>query len=157
PGAGHARDHPLPTPAGAGAAGPRARAPGRSHSAVRRPHAGPRAGGRGLRAGSRGRGGRGMTGAALLDRLAPAEAADTAGPGALAARAWLAAHGLPDPKDEAWRYTPVDQIVARLHEVVGAAVLDGGRGDDVDLATVDALAGDHGGPRLVFVDGLYRP
>ena len=98
-----------------------------------------------------------MTGAALLDRLAPAGAVDAAGPGALAARAWLAAHGLPDPKDEAWRYTPVDQIVARLHEVVGAAELDGGRGDDVDLATVDALAGDHGGPRLVFVDGLYRP
>ncbi len=135
-----------------------------------------------------------MTGTVLLDRLVPGGAGAVASdsrPGAPAARAWLATHGLPDPKDEAWRYTPVDRIVARLHEIAGgvtapgvtaldpasrAAALDS-RGDGEDLATVDramvdramvdratvdramvdTIAGDHGGPRLVFVDGVYTP
>lgn len=102
--------------------------------------------------------------AELIERLA---APDDDRPGALAARAWLSAHGLPSPRDEAWRYTPLDRIVARMHELVpepsgsgaitgglnGGGVVDGG----LDLATVDALAGDHGGPRLVFVDGRFAP
>lgn len=56
---------------------------------------------------------------------------------------------LPSPRDEAWRYTPVDHIVTRLEAAAPAS----GRGVDVDRALVDALAGSHGGPRLVTVNG----
>jgi Fe-S cluster assembly protein SufD len=113
-----------------------------------------------------------MTGTVVLDRLVPPGADGDPG-----ARGWLAAHGLPRPRDEAWRYTPLDEIVAGL-EQAGAPQAAGGDGpappdrDTLDRAVldravldraaldreaVDRLVGDHGGPRLVFVDGVYAP
>lgn len=75
---------------------------------------------------------------------------------------WLNANGMPTGKDEAWKYTPVDQVLTAL-----LSAADGSRGvnDDpaadlgprIDDAEVDRLAGDHGGPRLVFVDGVFDP
>lgn len=97
-----------------------------------------------------------MTATGVLDRLLPPGTDGDPG-----ARGWLAAHGLPRPRDEAWRYTPLDEIVAGLEEAGPPAA-----GDDVgapldqvalDREAVDRLAGDHGGPRLVFVDGTYAP
>jgi Fe-S cluster assembly protein SufD len=103
-----------------------------------------------------------MTGTAVLDRLVSPGADGDPG-----ARGWLAAHGLPRSRDEAWRYTPLDEIVTRL-EQAGAPPAAGGDGpaplgrDVLDRAAldreaVDRLAGDHGGPCLVFVDGIYAP
>lgn len=89
--------------------------------------------------------------AALLERLAPTE-----GVGARAerGRAFFDAHGLPDPKAEAWRYTPVTEIRATLEHAVPAPA--GSPSSTVaDRPLIDALAGSHGGPRLVFVDGRF--
>jgi len=89
--------------------------------------------------------------AALLERLAP-----SAGVGARAerGRAFFDAHGLPDPKAEAWRYTPVTEIRAALEHAVPAP--SGSTSSTVaDRPLIDALAGSHGGPRLVFVDGRF--
>ena len=85
---------------------------------------------------------------ALLDRLAPETGG---GPRADRGRAWLDRHGLPTQRDEAWRYTPVDDVVRAL-EATGPAPADAGA--DVDRALVDGLAGDLGGPRLVVVNGF---
>lgn len=85
----------------------------------------------------------------VLDRLVP-EARD--GRPALG-RAWLDAHGLPTAKDEAWRYTPVDDIVAALlRSRPGPDV-----GRSVEPAVLDELVVDLGGPRLVHVNGTYAP
>jgi Fe-S cluster assembly protein SufD len=55
--------------------------------------------------------------------------------------------------DEAWRYTPVAELVRALDDAVAApAALPG-----FDRRTVDELAGDHRGPRVVFVNGAYVP
>lgn len=88
--------------------------------------------------------------ASLLERLAPIPA-----PGARAerGRAWLNAHGLPDRREEAWRYTPLDDILAALESARPAP----DPSDTVDRSVVDELAGDHGGPRLVFVNGALAP
>ena len=85
--------------------------------------------------------------ASLLERLAP-----TPAPGERAARgrAWLSAHGLPDSREEAWRYTPLDDVIAALESARPAH----DRSGTVDRSVVDELAGDHGGPRLVFVNGV---
>lgn len=83
---------------------------------------------------------------ALLERLAP-----NGGGAAGGASSWLEAHGLPTTKAEAWRYTPVDEIVAGLEAAVPAAA------SHVTLHQVDELAGDHGGPRLVLVNGRPVP
>jgi Fe-S cluster assembly protein SufD len=87
---------------------------------------------------------------ALLERLAP----PAASPGGRAERGreWLARHGLPTERDEAWRYTPVAEVLEALHDAVPA-----GASAEVDRAVVDDLAGDHGGPRLVFVNGAIVP
>ena len=83
---------------------------------------------------------------ALLERLAPP------GDGAAGrAGAWLEANGLPTTKLEAWRYTPVDEIVAGLEDAVPAGP------STVTLDVVDELAGDHGGSRLVLVNGRPVP
>ena len=88
-----------------------------------------------------------MTETSLLDRLAPAP---VVGVRAERGRAWLGAHGLPDGREEAWRYTPVDVIRAALESARPAPDLSSA----IDRAMVDDLAADHGGPRLVFVNGL---
>lgn len=63
-------------------------------------------------------------------------------------RAWVAEHGLPTVRDEAWHYTPVPVIERALCAAV-PSVRAGAPSADV----IDALAGDHGGPRIVFVNG----
>jgi Fe-S cluster assembly protein SufD len=85
--------------------------------------------------------------AALLERLAP-----IALPGARAerGRTWLGTHGLPDGREEAWRYTPVDEIRAVLESAEPAPSPPSA----IDRAVVDERAGNHGGPRLVFVNGV---
>jgi Fe-S cluster assembly protein SufD len=59
----------------------------------------------------------------------------------------------PSMRDEAWRYTPVDEIVARLEAATASTTPT--TSASVSRPVVDALAGDHGGPRLVFVNGVY--
>ena len=59
----------------------------------------------------------------------------------------------PSTREEAWRYTPVDEIVSRLEAATVATMP--ATGTSVSRPVVDALAGDHGGPRLVFVNGVY--
>ena len=61
----------------------------------------------------------------------------------------------PSTSDEAWRYTEVDAIVARLR--AGMDPAPGSRPPSVTRCDVDRLAGDHGGPRLVFVNGRHDP
>jgi Fe-S cluster assembly protein SufD len=63
--------------------------------------------------------------------------------------------GYPSTRDEAWRYTPVDAIVARLTS--GASSGRPLHRAAITPADVDRLAGDHGGPRLVFVNGVHDP
>ena len=92
---------------------------------------------------------------ALLDRLVPSEAMQSDQPawgrdGQPEARAWLLDHGLPTAKDEAWHYTPLDDIVATGFQPAS----DRGR-ERVDGALVDRLAGIHGGVRIVFVNGSF--
>jgi Fe-S cluster assembly protein SufD len=92
---------------------------------------------------------------ALLDRLVPSEAMQSDEPawarhGRPEARAWLRDHGLPTGQDEAWRYTPLDDILASAFQPAPA-----GGCERVDGALVDQLAGIHGGARLVFVNGSF--
>jgi Fe-S cluster assembly protein SufD len=82
----------------------------------------------------------------LFDRLVPPTAA---GGRAERGRTWLARHGLPSTQEEAWRYAPVDDIVRALQAAAPATDAS----EVVDRAVVDELAGDHGGLRLVFVNG----
>jgi len=93
-----------------------------------------------------------VTAAALLDRLAPGP---DDGVRAARGREWLLRHGLPSAREEAWRHTPVDEVVAALAtarppSTTARAALTAG----LDRAVVDRLAGAHGGPRLVLVDGI---
>jgi Fe-S cluster assembly protein SufD len=87
---------------------------------------------------------------ALLERLAP-----SASPGVRAdlGRAWLVRHGLPDRRDEAWHYTPVDDVLRALEAATPAEEIP----PTVSRRAVDEHAGDHGGPRLVFVNGTIAP
>ncbi|MGE0309015.1 MAG: hypothetical protein AB7Q27_25045, partial [Acidimicrobiia bacterium] len=59
----------------------------------------------------------------------------------------------PSTREEAWRYTPIDEIVARL--AVATVATMPATGTSVSREVIDALAGDHGGPRIVFVNGVY--
>ncbi len=88
--------------------------------------------------------------ASLLERLAPAP---DEGSRAMRGHAWLGAHGLPDPRDEAWRYTPLGDVVAALELARPAADPT----PVIDRSVVDELAGDHGGARLVVVNGTFVP
>jgi Fe-S cluster assembly protein SufD len=85
----------------------------------------------------------------LLERLAPSATGERADRG----RAWLARHGLPHRGDEAWKYTPVDDVI-RAFEAARPAR---DHPDGISRALVDDLAGDHGGPRLVCVNGVLAP
>lgn len=59
----------------------------------------------------------------------------------------------PSTREEAWRYTPVDEIVTRMGAATAATMP--ATGTSMSRHVVDALAGQHGGPRLVFVNGVY--
>lgn len=89
----------------------------------------------------------------LLERLAPASPRS---PRAERARAWLAHHGLPDPNEEAWRYTPLGELGTRLRAAVPAPRRTAAPGDAA-LTRLVELAGSHGGPRLCFVNGVIDP
>jgi Fe-S cluster assembly protein SufD len=93
----------------------------------------------------------------LLDRLTPPDFTRPDEPAWMRedrtrAHAWSQANGLPTARDEAWKYTPLDDILATAFEP--APTPPHGH---VDVATVDRLAGDHGGFRLVFVNGSFAP
>ena len=81
-------------------------------------------------------------GAGLLERLVP-DIGTTDTP----AHRWLRVHGLPSPRDEAWRYTPLDRLLTGSWQR-GVALR-------ADPAEVDRLVGSHGAPRLVFVNGVF--
>jgi Fe-S cluster assembly protein SufD len=68
------------------------------------------------------------------------------------AHAWLRANGLPTVRDEAWKYTPLDDILAAAFDPAPITAFQ-----PVEPATVDELAGVFGGPRLVFVNGSFAP
>lgn len=88
---------------------------------------------------------------ATLDGVVERLAGDRPDPSAGRARRWLDLHGLPDAHQEAWKYTPVAAIVSCLdgaHPAPPTAVT---------RALVDARAGDHGGGRLVLVNGVHVP
>ena len=97
-----------------------------------------------------------MSAAALLDRVL-GESAPEDEPRWLTepradARHWLAAKGLPGPRDEAWKYTPLADVLAGLP----GALATGRHG--VRASVIDGLPGDpEGGARLVFVDGVHHP
>ncbi|MEZ5254836.1 MAG: Fe-S cluster assembly protein SufD [Microthrixaceae bacterium] len=86
------------------------------------------------------------TPASLLDRLAPQV---NTGVRAERGRTWFRAHGFPNPRQEAWRYTPVDEIARVIAEGTPGPHATAG----IDAATIDRLAGSHGGPRMVFLNG----
>ncbi len=73
---------------------------------------------------------------------------------------------MPDRRDEAWRYSALDEILTALDEaepsVPDHGTPDRSRStglvtsvDELDRSVVDDLAGDHGGTRLVFVNGAF--
>lgn len=90
-----------------------------------------------------------MTASKLLDRLTPAESGRLAEQG----RAWLDLHGLPTTKEEAWRHTPVDDIVTAFLDTQAATLPD----TVLDPETFDRLVPDLGGPRIVHVNGRVVP
>ncbi|WP_166365727.1 Fe-S cluster assembly protein SufD [Pseudomonas akapageensis] len=65
-----------------------------------------------------------------------------------AALQWVAEHGFPTARDEAWKYTrvaPILEIPFQLAEP----------GPRWSAAQVEALVGDYGGPCLVFFNGYF--
>ena len=68
----------------------------------------------------------------------------------LAASDWLATHPMPTRRDEPWRYTPAEELVSLLSTAVHPRTTFG-----LAAAQIDIMAGDHGGPRLVFVNGAF--
>jgi Fe-S cluster assembly protein SufD len=69
--------------------------------------------------------------------------------------AQLDARSFPSAREEAWRYTPVDEIVARLNAATPSTPMPTSMSMGLTRSVVDALAGDHGGLRLVFVNGAH--
>ena len=65
---------------------------------------------------------------------------------------WVGVHGFPTGKDEAWKYTRVAPIL----EIPFAPVEPGAR-RALSPGDVIELAGEFGGPRLVFVNGYFVP
>ena len=68
----------------------------------------------------------------------------------LAALRWVGEHGFPTRKDEDWKYTGLDPILAVPFEAAGA-----GSGRWVSADMIEAVAVDLGGARLVFVNGHF--
>jgi len=65
---------------------------------------------------------------------------------------WVAEHGFPTLADEDWKYTRVDAILDLPFEACVAGMNNG-----LSPSAIDELAGDLGGPRLVFVNGYFAP
>jgi Fe-S cluster assembly protein SufD len=68
----------------------------------------------------------------------------------LAALEWVGKHGFPTRKDEDWKYTGLDSILAVPFE---AATVGSSRWVTADM--IEAVAVDLGGARLVFVNGHF--
>lgn len=68
----------------------------------------------------------------------------------LAALGWVGEHGFPTRKDEDWKYTGLDPILAVPFQ---AATAGSGRWVSADM--IEAVAVDLGGARLVFVNGHF--
>lgn len=76
-----------------------------------------------------------------LERLVPSVGrADTP------AHRWLLDHGFPTTRAEAWRFTPLDRLLAGAWRPATVRHLD--------RTAIDRLVGAHAPSRLVFVDGL---
>lgn len=96
-----------------------------------------------------------MNGLAIHDALAAPGGTDRSEPpwrreARVAALDWLGAHPMPTRRDEPWHYTPVDKVLAALEAAA--------RPDPsvrLDPNRLDALVGDHGGSRVVFVNGAF--
>ena len=65
---------------------------------------------------------------------------------------WVGFHGFPTGKDEAWKYTRVAPILE-----IPFAPAEPGASRALSPGGVIELAGDLGGPRLVFVNGYFAP
>jgi len=70
----------------------------------------------------------------------------------LAALGWVGEHGFPTSRDEDWKYTALDPILAVPFEAA-TKVSD----HRVSATEIDGAAVDLGGPRLVFVNGHFAP
>ena len=70
----------------------------------------------------------------------------------LSALEWVDVHGFPTGKDEAWKYTRVAPIL----EIPFAPAEPGAR-RALSPDDVAELAGELGGPRLVFINGYFAP
>ncbi|MCY7403460.1 MAG: Fe-S cluster assembly protein SufD [Cryobacterium sp.] len=70
----------------------------------------------------------------------------------LKALEWVGKNGFPSRKDEDWKYTALDGILAVPFVAAGA-----GPGPRVTLDLINKAAIDLGGPRLVFVNGHFSP
>jgi Fe-S cluster assembly protein SufD len=91
--------------------------------------------------------------AAFLARLKPgADARHPAWLQALrrAALQWVDEQGFPTAKDEAWKYTRVAPILETSFQPA-----EPDASQRLSTASVERLAGDYGGPRLVFVNGYF--
>ena len=95
-----------------------------------------------------------MNNAAFLARLEPAS--DARHPAWLrelrsAAFQWVAEHGFPTAKDEAWKYTRVAPILETSFQPAQPGASRG-----LSDASIERLVGNnYGGPRLVFVNGYF--
>ena len=69
-----------------------------------------------------------------------------------AAFEWVAEYGFPTLKDEDWRYTRLDPILDIPFEPAVAGV-----SHRLSSSTIDELAADLGGTRLIFVNGHFAP
>src|SRR5664279_3322035 len=67
-----------------------------------------------------------------------------------AALGWVGEHGFPTSKDEDWKYTGLDPILAVPFQAATAGL---GRWISADM--IEAVAVDLGGARLVFVNGHF--
>ena len=65
---------------------------------------------------------------------------------------WIGEHGFPTGKDEAWKYTRVAPILE-----IPFSPAERGASHSLCLDEVVELAGEFGGPRLVFVNGYFVP
>ena len=63
---------------------------------------------------------------------------------------WVSEHGFPTAKDDAWKYTRVAPILDVPFEPA-----EPGTNRRLSAWTIDQLANDFGGPRLVFVNGYF--